>query len=212
MVSLRPMEPSALSAANRAVTPGAPSTSRVLEGLIERMAGGDEGALASLYEATSGRVYGMALRVLGDPSAAEEVAVEVYDQAWRLARLYDTAKGSVSAWLATMARTRAIDRRRGRERRARREGALDADAEPPTAGAGPADASSALERSSIVRRAMDDLPVEQRRAVEAAFFQGLTHVEVAAALGAPLGTIKTRIRTAMASLRLRLAALEEEIA
>jgi RNA polymerase sigma-70 factor (ECF subfamily) len=208
------MDSSAASAANLrgVVAAGSATAGRALEGLLARMASGDEGALSALYQATSGRVYGMALRVLADPSEAEEVAIEVYDQAWRQASHYDTAKGSVSAWLATIARTRAIDRRRGRERRARRESALDSDAEPASPLVAPSDASSASEHSAIVRRALDALPIEQRSALEAAFFRGLTHVEVAAALGAPLGTIKTRIRTALANLRLKLAGLEEEIA
>jgi len=187
--------------------PAATATS--LETLLARMAGGDEGALRELYDRTSRRVYGLALAVLRDAAAAEDVALEVYLQAWRQAERFDAATGSALAWLSTLARTRAIDAWRARRRQAARQEALDVQAELLVSEApGPEARGQQAERAARVRTAVDALPPEQRRALQAAFFSGLTHVEVAAALGQPLGTVKTRIRAGLTALRAALADVE----
>ena len=187
--------------------PAATATS--LETLLGRMAGGDEGALRELYDRTSRRVYGLALAVLRDAAAAEDVALEVYLQAWRQASRFDAATGSALAWLSTLARTRAIDAWRARRRQAARQEALDVQAELLVSEApGPEARGQQAERAARVRTAVDALPPEQRRALQAAFFSGLTHVEVAAALGQPLGTVKTRIRAGLTALRAALADVE----
>src|SRR5262245_16690284 len=185
------------------------TTTTPLETLLARMAGGDEPALRELYDRTSRRVYGLALAVLRDGAAAEDVALEVYVQAWRQAGRFDSATGTALAWLSTLARTRAIDAWRARRRLAGRHEPLDAQAEMLVCEApGPEARGQLAERAARVRTAVDALPPEQRRALQAAFFSGLTHTEVAAALGQPLGTVKTRIRAGLAALRAALADVE----
>ena len=185
------------------------ATSSSLESLLTRMAGGDEAALRELYDRTSRRVYGLALAVLRDAAAAEDVALEVYLQAWRQAERFDAATGSALAWLSTLARTRAIDAWRARRRQAARQETLDPQADTLVSEApGPDARGQMAERAARVRTAVDALPPEQRRVLQAAFFSGLTHVEVAAALGQPLGTVKTRIRAGLTALRAALADVE----
>jgi RNA polymerase sigma-70 factor (ECF subfamily) len=168
---------------------------------VELIARRSEAALAELFDATSPRVYGLARRILRDPAAAEEATLDVYAQVWRDAGRYDSGKGSVAAWLLTLARSRAIDLLRSRERRAETEAPLEPAEAMIDDAAGPEEASLESERARQVRRALAALPADQRRALEAAYFRGLSHTEVAAALGQPLGTIKTRIRTGLLALR-----------
>lgn len=169
--------------------------------LIARTAHGDERALAALYDATGPTVYAVAMRILGDAAVAEEVTMDVFLQVWNQAERWDPARGAPLTWLATLARSRAIDRRRsGAAQRAQTDlvdGMLDA----PHGGPGPEEDAAVAERRRLVRGALEALQPTQRTALELAWFHGLSHVEIAARLGAPLGTVKTRIRTAMASLR-----------
>ncbi|HTE06559.1 MAG TPA: sigma-70 family RNA polymerase sigma factor [Planctomycetota bacterium] len=177
-----------------------------LAALIARIGRADETAMRELYEVTSRRLHGLVLHVLGAQAAAEDALLEVYMQVWRQASRYDAAQAPVLAWLTMLARTRAIDAYRARARRARRESPLDArEEEPLDPQPDPLDRSIGSERAARVRHAVTALPGEQRRAIEAAFFGGLTHTEVAALLEQPLGTVKTRIRTGLASLRQSLA-------
>ncbi|MCY2959015.1 MAG: sigma-70 family RNA polymerase sigma factor [Planctomycetota bacterium] len=181
---------------------------------VAQVARGDESALRQLYEELSPRVLGIARQILQDGAAAEDVVVEVFAQVWRQADRYDPAKGSVATWIGTLARTRSIDIRRSLQRHSTRASSLEADdvgklldpGEAPWLAAGDA------ERASTVRAALDRLPGEQRRALEAAFFGGLSHSEIAAALGAPLGTVKTRIRSGLSALRLTLGSIEGKMA
>lgn len=185
------------------------SCTSTLENLLVRVAGGDESALRELYDRTSRRVYGLALAVLRDRVVAEDVALEVYVQAWRQAGRFDPASGSALAWLATLARTRAIDAWRARRRHEARQQPLDVETDALASELpGPEARGQAEERAARVRGAVDALPPEQRRALQAAFFSGLTHTEVAAALGQPLGTVKTRIRAGLSALRAALADAE----
>lgn len=169
---------------------------------IARVARGDGEALAALYDRHSRAVYSLALRILGDTHEAEEIVQDVFAQAWRQAARYDTSRGVVVAWLLVMARSRAIDRLRSR----RGLPALAGDSEQ-TLGilsdpaAGPERAALTAEQRSRVREALDTLPLVQRLAIELAFFEGLTHVEIAERLEMPLGTIKTRIRLGLMKLK-----------
>lgn len=174
--------------------------------LIGRVAGGDEQALATLYDETSRLVYGLLLRVLNDAATAEEVLLDVYTQVWRQAASYSAERGAPLAWLTTIARSRAIDRLRSRRvEQSRTEpldtvlyrGASDEDVEGEWA---------ARETRKAVRAALDELSPEQREVIELAYFGGMSHSEIAAAKGQPLGTVKTRIRLGMTKLRESLGA------
>jgi RNA polymerase sigma-70 factor (ECF subfamily) len=176
------------------------------EALVRRIATGDQAAMAELYDQTSQMVYGLALRVLGDPSGAEDVMVEVYAQLWRQAIGYDAQRGSPSAWLLTMTRSRAIDMRRARGRDRASE-PLEAAGEVSSDSPGPEAISVAAERHRFVQGALAQLSDELRHLIELAYFGGLSHSEIAARLNQPLGTVKTRIRTAMGQLRALLTPL-----
>jgi RNA polymerase sigma-70 factor (ECF subfamily) len=171
------------------------------QSVLEGMARGEGEALAELYDRHAGPIYSLALRILGDTAEAEDVVQEVFTQAWRQASRYSAARGAVGAWLLTLARSRAIDRLRAR--RARPALANDERAAGKVVDKGPAADAQVLsfEQVSRVRAALEELPVLQRAAIELAYFEGLTHAEIAARLEEPLGTVKTRIRLAMMKLR-----------
>jgi len=161
---------------------------------------GDETALASLYDRHATGVYSLALRILQDVGEAEDIVQDVFMQAWRQASRYDARRGAVVAWLLTMARTRAIDRLRAR--RTRTQDVID---DGVTEVSDPVALQDAMllsrEQVSRVRAALSQLPILQRVALELAYYEGLTHAEIAARLEEPLGTVKTRIRSAMLKLR-----------
>jgi RNA polymerase sigma-70 factor (ECF subfamily) len=168
--------------------------------LMHRLAAGDRDAISELYDTHAARVYTLAHRILRNGTDAEDVVQEVFSQAWRTAPSYRAERGSVTAWLLVMARSRAIDRIRSRRTS---EQALEesdyqglASSEPPVT-----DELIANQRANEVRSALTQLPDDQRRALELAYFDGLSHTEIAAKLRTPLGTIKTRIRAALATLR-----------
>ncbi len=177
--------------------------------LIDQIAQGDEAALASLYDLTSPVVFGLAARILHDPRDAEESTLEVYLQVWRTAADYDAERGSPLAWLATMARTRAIDRLRASRRWTQSMVGLDTDFTEPSSG--PAELLMSREREAQVRRALDALKPDQRAVLTIAYLSGSTHVEIARKLDLPLGTVKTRIRTGMMQLRSHLSELEGDL-
>ena len=173
--------------------------------VVGRVAAGDERALATLYDLTSRRVFALALQILKDRGAAEEATLDVFAQAWRQAGRYDPGKGSPLGWLLNMARTRAIDLLRSRGRHAVHETVLDDAFVVRDSGDNPQEASEDADDARRVRRALVHLPAEQREALVAAYFGGLSHSEVALALGQPLGTVKTRIRSGLIHLRRLLA-------
>lgn len=180
--------------------------------LLERMANGDHEQLGAFYDQTSASVYGLALQILRDRATAEEVTIDVYAQVHRQAGHYDPARGVPSAWLLTLTRSRAIDRLRADAQQRRREGILENIETLPALTADPEEASAATELRRAVRAALLALTPEQRKVIESAYFAGLSHTEIAAALGEPLGTVKSRIRAAMTRLRdlLRPLLLEAE--
>jgi len=162
------------------------------EGLLERLIGGDSSALAEFYDRYAALVNGLALRILRNTAEAEDVVQEVFVQVWRQAERYDPTRGSAEAWLCMMARSRSLDRLR--RRASRRE-------EPDDAAPGAGAQTPRTEEAIAVRTALETLSLDQRRALELAYYEGLTQTEIAARLDEPLGTIKTRIRTAMIRLR-----------
>lgn len=159
------------------------------------MRSGDQQAMGALFDRYSSLVYSVALRVLGDTGAAEDILQEVFMQLWRKPAVFDSARGSLAAWLAVIARNRAIDAIRKRKPETDIEDVI-VSVEPDFAGE--AERNRAAEH---IRRKLSEMPEPQRSALEMAFFEGLTHSEIATKTGTPLGTIKTRIRTALISLR-----------
>lgn len=163
--------------------------------LVSAIRSGDEQAMGQLYERYSSVVYSVALRVLGDTAAAEDILQEVFMQLWRSPSGFDASKGSLPGWLAVIARNRAIDSLR--KRRPETEVTeLVVSIEPDFASE--TDLGRALEK---IRGVLGSMPATQRSALEMAFFEGLTHTEIAAKTGEPLGTIKTRIRAGLVALR-----------
>ncbi|MDT5293154.1 MAG: polymerase sigma-70 factor, subfamily [Acidobacteriota bacterium] len=168
--------------------------------LIVAAAEGDQQALASLYDTTSRTVYSLLLRILADPSAAEEVLLDVYTQVWRQAGGYSRERGTPMAWITTIARSRAIDRLRRTRQEQRHTEPLD-EAARCAGGVSVEDEASAGEVRAVVRAALDALAPEQREVIELAYYGGMSHSEIAAARGLPLGTVKTRTRLGMMRLR-----------
>jgi RNA polymerase sigma-70 factor (ECF subfamily) len=163
--------------------------------LVSGIRSGKESAMAQLYDRYSAIVYSVALRVLGDTGAAEDVLQDVFIQLWRNPGLFDSSRGNLAAWLSVIARNRAIDALRKR----RPESEIDdivISVEPDLAG--DAERARAMEK---VRGTMGVMPSAQRSALEMAYFEGLTHTEIAAKTGEPLGTVKTRIRAGLLQLR-----------
>jgi RNA polymerase sigma-70 factor, ECF subfamily len=177
--------------------------------LIQRIAQGDQQALAPLYDETSRFVYALALRILQDYGLAEEATMDVYLQIWRQAHSYEPARGNPSAWLLNMARSRAIDLLRRKARKKRLEESLEAAGSMVASTHDPEQASLLGEEQRRAREALAQLNPEQREVIEIAYFAGLSHSEIAESLGLPLGTIKTRIRSGMMKLRESLVSLEE---
>ena len=163
--------------------------------LIARIRAGDENAMADVYDRHSGIVYAVALRVLGNTSAAEDVVQEVFLQIWRNPQAFDADRGRLAPWLAVIARNRAIDLLRKRP--------MEEDIAELPISTGVNLENEAGQRMAIskVRGVLAQLPQDQRRLLEMAFFEGMTHSEIAAKTGEPLGTVKTRIRSGLLALR-----------
>ncbi len=177
-------------------------------GWIERIGEGDQHALAALYDASSSLVYGLILRIVNNPADAEEVALDVFQQIWRKARDYSPARGSALTWIVMLARTRAIDRVRRMATRTKLEQPIDEGMESRremrAQHPGPEQQSAEAECRRRLCSALNKLALEQREALQLAFFSGYTHSELSMRLGAPLGTVKTRIRLGMLRLRKEL--------
>jgi len=163
--------------------------------LVAAIRSGDQSAMGALYDRYSSIVYSVALRVLGDTGAAEDVLQDVFMQLWRNPGAFDASRGNLGAWLAVITRNRSIDALRKRRPETDFENVV-LSVEPDLAT--DADRSRAAAK---VRSALAAMPDGQRKALELAYFQGLTHTEIAAKTGEPLGTIKTRIRAGLLALR-----------
>jgi RNA polymerase sigma-70 factor, ECF subfamily len=168
-----------------------PMPSAQAASLIRRLTAGDHKALGEFYDRYAGLVNGLAVRILRDRADAEDTVQEVFVQVWQQAARFDATRGTPEAWLCTMTRSRALDRQRKRSSRR----------EEPEASDGGSTAVPRTEEAIAVRKALDELPEDQRKALELAYYEGLTQSEIAERLREPLGTVKTRIRTAMIRLR-----------
>jgi RNA polymerase sigma-70 factor, ECF subfamily len=173
--------------------------------VVARIAAGDHHALGELYDRHARLLYSLALRIVGERADAEDVLQDTFAQAWRQASRFEAGRGTVVGWLITVTRSRAIDRLR--QRRSQPAGA-DVD----LASREVADPALGIdlqlvtaEEADRVRRALAALPAEQRLPLELAYYEGLSQSEIAARLGAPLGTIKTRMRQTLRRLRDALA-------
>jgi len=187
--------------------PAQPAPPARYTSLIARIASGSEDALADMYDQTNRLVFSLALRILYDRGAAEEVTMDVFMQVWKQASNYSASRGTPLAWLMTMTRTRSIDKLRSMGRS--RFEIEELDENESTAGSSESPEESALvgERRAIVRAALAELSDEQRVLIEAAYFEGLTHTEIAERFRLPLGTVKTRVRSGMINLRRRFGSV-----
>lgn len=186
-----------------------PGTDRLLVGRLVR---GDETALDALYDRWVDRVSSIAAHVLSSSDMADDVVERTFTQIWKDAARYDAERGSVAAWIVTIARSQALTLRRAEGRRLRHdemrsqflldEGMITA--------ASPLHELEASEDRQIIRGAMSRLPDEQERVVRMTFFEGLSQAEIAERLGIPLGTVKTRVRLAFAKLRATLGGMRGE--
>ena len=179
------------------------------DALLAGLAAGDRECTTAFVRRFQSRVYGMALSVVGDPVLAEDVAQEVFVRAWRHAANYDARRAAVPTWLLAITRNLAID-----TVRVRRAEPMEPDAivalQLESTEAAPAEAAASNEDADRLRRALAELPVDQRRAVVLASIRGLTAQEISDAESIPLGTAKTRIRSAMIKLRSSLAAIDRD--
>jgi RNA polymerase sigma-70 factor, ECF subfamily len=168
--------------------------------LVQQMASGDSDAFLRFYERYASLAFTFALRLLGSRSDAEDLLQEVFLQVWRQARDYSPERGSPEAWLITMTRSRAIDKLRALRRREMSPLSPD---EPPRleGGVQAKPATQTSEAKLTVQGVLAKLPETQRTVLEMAYFDGLTQFEIAARLGEPLGTVKTRMRTGLERLR-----------
>jgi len=171
--------------------------------ILTAVAGGSADALERLYDRYASTAYGLARRILAQPDLAEEVVQDVFAQVWRDANRYDATRASVAGWIVLLTRTRAIDRLRARRARPDQDRAVEPTATAPlvTGDRSPEQVAISSEDARAVRAALDGLPEEQRSLVNLAYYEGLTHSEIAARTGVPLGTVKTRLRTAMMTLK-----------
>lgn len=176
-----------------------PSTARAVPrtwevSVRDRIVAGDDAALREVYDQYASFVYGLAVRVIGDARAAEDVSQEVFVSFWEQPAAFDPARGSLRTWLGTLTHRRAVDhvrREEARRRRSAHEAALAVVAPDVE------EMATALLTAERVRAALDTLPEEQRRAVELAYFGGATYRRVAEMLGIPEGTAKSRLRLAL---------------
>lgn len=168
--------------------------------LLRAMQRGEQDAVAMLYDRYSGAAYGLAMRVTNNAQAAEDVVQDAFVSLWKQAPRFDPERGHVRAWLLTIVHHKAVDavrRRAGRPERALPEGAEDFI----EASGRPDELAEMVLDAEAVREAVRQIPDDQRRVIEMAYFAGMTHVEIAAQTGVPLGTVKSRLRIGLDKMR-----------
>jgi len=177
-----------------------------LEQLLHLIANGDRAAFDRLYDQCLSRVYGLALRVVRRPETAEDVVAEVFLQVWRKAKNFDASRSPALAWLLLLTRSRALDQlRRDQAWRGSSFEEIEGE-EHPTPDPGPHDLLEVVQRDGHLHQALTALDDESRQLIALAFFRDLSHSELAEATNTPLGTVKSRLRRAMQTLRKHLAA------
>lgn len=170
--------------------------------ILQRIVDRDQAALSALYDRYARIIYSLAYRVLGSPEESEEVVLDVFNQVWRSASNYNPAKGKVDTWLFMLTRSRALDRLRALTLAAKVTNACEDEAAVlPSQIASAEEEILISERRDRIVAVLQQLPVEQREAIELAYYKGLTHIQIAATTGKSLGTVKTRIRLGLAKLR-----------
>jgi RNA polymerase sigma-70 factor, ECF subfamily len=171
--------------------------------LLTKIAEGDRTALSQLYDRYSRMIYAIAWKSLNSVEDCEEVVLDVFAQIWKIADRFDAGKGSVEQWIFTLARSRILDRLRKFQRLNKINEAISAgkEIEFPTTSVDPIEAVAIVERRQQVLTALSQIPPEQRQVIEMAYYQGLTHTEIAAATGLSLGTVKTRLRLGLSKLK-----------
>ena len=172
--------------------------------LLHGIAGGEQRALARLHELTIGRVYGLALRIVRKPEAAEEIAGDVYLQVWKSASSFTEERGHPLAWLMVITRSRALDHLR-RADDAESHPAPESLADYALDENDPHNLLAATQSNAALRAALADLSPTQRQLLALAFFQGMSHSDIAGHMRMPLGTVKTHVRRALAALHAALA-------
>ncbi|MDQ6905329.1 MAG: sigma-70 family RNA polymerase sigma factor [Chloroflexota bacterium] len=177
------------------------------EALVAAVARGDEIALGTLYDRYAASIYSLALRITGDRLTAQEVAQDTFLRLWKYAKDFDRERGAFGAWLFAIARRRSLDVLRSRQRQAKvADGTFISDGGTLPEPSQP-DTSEQIVLAHVISQAVATLPLAQRQAIELAYFGGLTQQQIATQMGEPLGTVKSRMRTAMETLRTRLHTL-----
>lgn len=177
--------------------------------LMDAIANGDRKALDTLYQRYSGVVFALCQRIVGDWGIAEDLLVDIFFELWRRADRYDATRGAPLTYISTLSRSRAIDRKRGRNAKwtTAPEGAMENASDPGSLrggsdpAPGPYEASASAEQADKVRQALAKVPDEHRKTLELSYFDGLSHSQIAAKLNKPLGTVKTHIRMGIIQLR-----------
>ena len=205
-----PFNPAATADTRNTDTPASPGVSRMaapvagelqLQVWIGRVIRQDQIAFNALYDACVGRVYGLALRITRNAAQAEEVAEDTFWQVWREAPRFDTARGTVMAWILTITRSRALDSLRARDPAELVEDAALLIQALPSVGDNPLDLLGAVQADHALHGALAQLEAEPRQLIALAFFKGLTHGEIATQTGLPLGTVKSHIRRGLLTLK-----------
>jgi RNA polymerase sigma-70 factor, ECF subfamily len=171
--------------------------------LLTKIAEGDRGALSELYDRYARIIYAIAWKSLNSVEDCEEVVLEVFTQIWKIADRFDINKGAVEQWIFTLARSRILDRLRKLQRHQKVNSAIASgkEIEFSTTSVDPIEAIENGERRQQILTALSQIPPAQREAIEMAYYQGLTHTEIAAATGVSLGTVKTRLRLGLSKLK-----------
>jgi RNA polymerase sigma-70 factor (ECF subfamily) len=172
--------------------------------LLNRIGDGDQTALSELYDRYARLIYAFAYKILGSVEEAEEIVLDVFSQVWKNPQSYNAKRGRIETWLFVMARSRSLDRLR-RLKKMPESTQIDLSKLLTNATSQPLEQALQQEKRELVLAALEDLPTEQRQAIELAYFEGLSSTQIADRVGQPLGTIKTRIRLGLNKMRQFLA-------